>query len=137
MEVNNKARKLGLITPNFVHNTACVGSQLKPDSGIYVLPGSILMPFSEIQSDVMISMGVKVAHHSFLEEGVFLSTGVSVGASIRVCSRSYIGMNAVLVTGKCLIVGSDSLIGAGAVVIKNVESEAVVVGNPARPLIKN
>jgi sugar O-acyltransferase (sialic acid O-acetyltransferase NeuD family) len=134
VKINNKARNFGLITPNFIHKTACVSSKLKPDSGIYVLPGSILMPFLDVQSDVMISMGVRVAHHSILEAGVFLSTGVSIGAGIRICSCSYIGMNAVLVTGKCFTVGPNSLVGAGAVVTKNVAQGITVIGNPARKM---
>lgn len=136
LRVNRRARLLGLITPNFVHHSAVVDSFLAPDSGIYILPCSVLMPWIEVKQDVMISIGVKIAHHTILGEGVFLSTGVSVGANIRLCDRAYVGMNATLVTGKCSTVGHDALIGAGAVVVSDIEDGMTVVGNPAKPMVK-
>lgn len=132
LRVNRQARALGLVTPNFVHRSAVVDSVLAPGSGIYVFPGSVLMPFIDVRADVMISMGVKVAHHSTLEEGVFLSTGVSVGASMRLCERAYVGMSATLVTGKCVTVGAGAMIGAGAVVVSDVPADAVYAGVPAK-----
>lgn len=132
LRVNRQARAMGLVTPNFVHRSAMVDSQLAADAGIYVFPGSVIMPFVDIRPDVMISMGVKVAHHTTLEDGVFLSTGVSVGASICLRERAYVGMSATLVTGKCRSVGAGAMIGAGAVVVSDVPDDAVFAGVPAK-----
>jgi len=132
LRINRQARALGLITPNFVHRSAIVDSTLPKNSGIYVLPGVVIMPFVEFKNDVMISMNAKVAHHTKLEDGVFLSTGASVGASMQLQERAYIGMSATLVTGKCKTVGSGATIGAGAVVLSDIPQDSTYAGVPAK-----
>lgn len=130
--VNRRARQLGLTTPNFVHRSVVIDSEIPVDAGILVLPGSLIMPFVAIEPDVMISIGVKVAHHSTLETGVFLAGGVSVGARMRLGHHVYVGANATLVSGKCGSIGAGATIGAGAVVVSDVPSDAVFAGVPAR-----
>ena len=50
-------------------------------------------------------------------------------------NNTFIGMNATIRQG--LVIGSNSVIGAGAVVTKNVKNNVIVVGNPAFELKKN
>ena len=52
----------------------------------------------------------------------------------------YVGSGAIIKNGKPekkIIIGKNSIIGAGAVVTKNVKPNSVVVGNPAKKIIKN
>jgi sugar O-acyltransferase (sialic acid O-acetyltransferase NeuD family) len=128
-----KALSLGLDTPNFIHSTVVISPNVKIGKGVYILMGSMIMPYTEIKDFTMISMNVKVAHHNVLEEGVFLSTGVNVGANMYLKSCAYIGIGAIVMTGVKEI-GEDALVGAGSVVIRDVEDGLVVVGNPAKIL---
>lgn len=53
---------------------------------------------------------------------------------------AYIGTGAVIKQGQPgqpLVIGRGAVVGMGAVVTKSVPSGATVVGNPARPLVKN
>ena len=68
------AQSIGLATPNFIHETAIVSKDARVGNGVYILPGSIVMPYADIHDFVMISMGVNLAHHTILQDGVFLST---------------------------------------------------------------
>lgn len=135
MRVNEQARAMGLTTPNFLHSGAIVDSEIGRNTGIYVLPGAIIMPHSVIGSDVMISVGARVAHHTTLMDGVFMSTNASIGASISVGKGSYFGMGATAVTGKCQKIGGNAVIGAGAVVLSDIADNAVVAGTPAREIL--
>lgn len=65
--------------------------------------------------------------------GVEYVPGVGRGGgtkSISVGDRCWIGARAVILAG--VIIGDDSVVGAGAVVTKNVEPGVVVAGVPAR-----
>ena len=91
------------------------------------------MPLSVIGDYTMISMGVNIAHHTNVGEACFFSQGTNIGASINIKALAYVGISATLMTG-VKEVGEDSLIGAGAVVIKDVPDNAVVAGVPAKVL---
>ena len=90
-----------------------------------------VMPHVIIHNYVMISTGANIIHHTTLMEGVFVSNGVNLGASINVKPFAYCGMGSTIMTGVKEL-GEDCLIGAGAVVIKDVPDHAVVAGVPAK-----
>lgn len=129
----DKARNLNLAIPNYIHPSVMISPNVKIGKGVYILLGSMIMPHTVISDYTMISMNVKIAHHSLLDKGNFLSMGVCVGASIHMKPYVYVGIGAVIVTG-IHEVGSDSLVGAGAIVIRDVDDGSVVAGNPARVL---
>lgn len=127
------ARELGYKTPNYIHPSVVISPNVTIGAGVYILLGTTIMPHTVIKDFVMISMGVHVAHHNVLDEGVFLSTGCNFGASIHAHRYAYCGISSTIMTGLHEL-GEDCLIGAGAVVIRDVEPKAVMAGVPAKVL---
>ena len=126
------ANLLGYQTPNFIHPSVHISPDVNiANEGVYILPKTIIMPWSKIDKYVMMSVGSIVSHHSHLEEGCFLSFGVNFGASIIAHKYAYCGINSTIMTG-IKELGEDCLIGAGAVVIRDVEPRAIVAGVPAK-----
>lgn len=128
-----KAKELGYKIPNFIHSSVLLSPDVVIGEGVYILLGSTVMPYTIIKDYTMISMGVHLAHHVVLEEGCFLSTGCNFGASIVAHKYTYCGISSTIMTGLHEL-GEDCLIGAGAVVIHDVEPKAVVAGVPAKVL---
>jgi UDP-2-acetamido-3-amino-2,3-dideoxy-glucuronate N-acetyltransferase len=120
--------------------------------------GSRIGTFVEIQRDAVIGRDCKISSHTFICEGVTLEDGVFVGHGVMftndlqpravnpdgslqtdadwtmvptlVKRRASLGSNATILAG--ITIGEGALIGAGAVVTKDVPSYAVVAGVPAR-----
>ena len=115
-------------------------------------------PFVEIQADSEVGDRCKISSHSFICTGVTIEDEVFIGHGVLftndlfpratgdegqlqsqddweltktvVRRRASIGSNATIVAG--VTIGTEALVGAGAVVTKNVPDYAIVVGNPAR-----
>lgn len=127
----NMAKECELQTPNYIHPSVNISPNVTIGEGVYILLGTCIMPHTIIKNYVMISMNVSLAHHNVLEEGVFLSTGCNFGASIHAHKYAYCGIASTIMTGLHEL-GEDCLIGAGAVVIRDVEPNAVMAGVPAK-----
>ncbi len=134
VELLERARSLGYKTPNYIHPTVIIAPYVEiADEGVYILQATQIMPYVTIERDVMISTGANVIHHSWLSQGTFISNGVCLGANVHSKKNTYVGMGSTIMTG-VKILGEDCLIGAGAVVIKDVPDFAVVAGVPAKVL---
>jgi sugar O-acyltransferase (sialic acid O-acetyltransferase NeuD family) len=134
VRILKKLNRLGFRTPNYIHPTANIHDSVKiADNAVYILQGTVIMPFSRIDKYVMISSGTIITHHAHIQRGVFISFGVNIGASLTVKERAFIGIGATIMTG-IKSVGENSLTGAGAVIIEDIPDNAVVVGNPGRIL---
>jgi UDP-3-O-[3-hydroxymyristoyl] glucosamine N-acyltransferase len=87
-----------------------------------------------IEDYVKIDNLVHVAHNVHVEENAMIIACAEVSGAARVGRDSWIGPNACVIQKVKL--GAGSLVGIGAVVLRDVEPGAVVVGNPAKPLPK-
>jgi UDP-2-acetamido-3-amino-2,3-dideoxy-glucuronate N-acetyltransferase len=114
--------------------------------------------FVEIQKNAIIGARCKISSHSFICEGVEIQDEVFIGHGVmftndvypsavnpdgslqteadwhviktKVKRRASIGSNATIIAG--VTIGESALVGAGAVVTKDVPDFAVVAGVPAR-----
>jgi UDP-2-acetamido-3-amino-2,3-dideoxy-glucuronate N-acetyltransferase len=121
-------------------------------------PGSRIGAFVEVQKNVSIGRNCKISSHSFVCEGVTIEDGVFIGHGVMFTNDIYpratnddgalqgsgdwsvvptivranasIGSNATILPG--LTIGERALVGAGAVVTRDVPAGAVVAGVPAR-----
>lgn len=132
VHVLDKAQNLGYCIPNYIHPSVNIAPEVCiSHKGVYILPNTTILPHVYIEDYVMISTGTNIIHHSKLKKGVFLSNGVNLGANIIAKEYAYVGMGATIMTGVKEL-GSNCLIGAGAVVIKDVPDNAVMAGIPAK-----
>lgn len=87
-----------------------------------------------IEQNVKIDDHVHIGHNAIVKKGTVITACAIVAGSVLVSENSWIGLNATTKEG--IELGKDSLLGMGAVVLKDVEQGATMIGNPAKPLIK-
>lgn len=88
-----------------------------------------------IHSDVKIDNLVHIAHDCQIGNGTLIAAGVILGGKVIIGKNCFIGLNATI--RQKIKIGDGALVGMGAVVVNDVPPGVTVVGNPARPLIKN
>jgi len=116
--------------------------------------------FVEVQKRAKIGKRCKISSHSFVCEGVTIEDNVFIGHGVTFINDSYpratsengqlqteadwkvepttvkkgasIGSGATILSR--LTIGENAIVGAGSVVTKDVPSNAIVVGNPAKIL---
>lgn len=108
--------------------------------------GAILSPFVTLTSNIRIGRHFHANIYSYVEHDcvigdfVTFAPGVKCNGNVVVEDHAYIGTGAILRQGRPgapLTIGHGAVVGMGAVVTKDVPPDTTVVGNPARPLIKD
>jgi acetyltransferase-like isoleucine patch superfamily enzyme len=126
--------------------------------GCKIDDGSKIGAFVEIQKGASIGKNCKISSHTFICEGVHIADECFIGHGVMFTNDLFpratnadgsaqtdedwlmvethiergvsIGSNATIICG--ITIGQHALIGAGAVVTKNVPAYSIVVGNPAK-----
>jgi len=107
----------------FVENDVLIGARTKVQANAY------LTAYSTLEEDVFIAPCVVTTNDNFMGR-TERRHALRKGPTIRRGAR--IGAAAILLPG--IEIGSEAFVGAGAVVLDDVPSRAVMIGNPARKL---
>lgn len=124
---------------NLIHPSATFGREqrehLERRQGVIVAAGVRLTSGIEIGDYVLLNQNVTVAHDCIVGSYVHIAPGANVSGNVLLGEGCWVGAGAVInqgTNGRKLTVSKGTLIGSGAVVVRDCEPNAVYAGVPAK-----
>ncbi|MEH7019915.1 acetyltransferase [Priestia megaterium] len=115
--------------PILIHPSSTVSVKSSIEEGTVIMAGAIINPDARIGRSCIINTASTIDHDCLLQDGVHTSPGAHLGGTVKVGERTWICIGATIINN--INIGCDSVIAAGAVVTKDVPSNALVAGIPA------
>lgn len=109
---------------------ASVSKHAEIGNGCVIMSGVRIAPGVKIGNHVMIMPNAVIEHNTVIGDFCNICAGAIISGYVTIGEACWIGANA-SVTSKVSI-DDDCLVGIGAVVIRDIERNSVMVGNPAR-----
>lgn len=103
--------------------------------GTIIHTGAIFTVNVHIGKGCLINKHAVIGHDVNIGEYTVISPNVSVGGDVDIGPNCYLGSGAIIRNG--IKIGENSIVGMGSVVLKDVEPNSVIAGNPAKLLRKN
>jgi sugar O-acyltransferase (sialic acid O-acetyltransferase NeuD family) len=130
-EMYYRLKELGFEIANLIDPTAIISKTVKMGEGVVIFAGVIINTEVVIGNNVIIATGSTIDHETIIEDHVLVSAGVTVGAGDVIQEGALLALGSNVISR--INIGMNSLIGAGAVVVNDIENNAKVFGVPAKP----
>lgn len=124
--------ELGASIPVLIHPDAIIGEQVEIESGTAVMAGVIINCCTRIGKGCIINTATTIDHDNIIEDYVHVSPGANLAGTVRVGKGTCIGIGSVISNNISII--ENCKIGAGAVVVKDIDEVGTYVGVPVRKL---
>lgn len=104
------------------------------EQGSVVMPGVIINSYSRIGQMCLINTGSIIEHDNYFKNFSSAGPGVTTSGNVIVNELSHLGTGSVVIHD--ITIGKNTILGANSVAIKNLDSDSVYVGNPAKKIKK-
>lgn len=126
---------LDFASPSIIHPTAYVSPAAKLGAGCVVFAQGVVNAGAQVGMGSIINTGASVDHDCVLGVGVHLCPGVRLAGEVRVGHQSTLGIASAVIPK--IAIGNHVMVGAGSVVIADIEDHLTVAGVPATVVSKN
>ena len=117
-----------------IHSSVVVSSNAKIGFNTLVMPHVVIGSDVSIGNHCVILANTTISHDTVIEDFCCVGANVALAGGVWLKNNCYIGSGTSV--RDQMTIGKRSLIGLGSTVVKDVEQDVVVAGNPARVLRK-
>lgn len=113
-----------------VHPRAWVGNRVTIGPGSIVCAGVLITTDVALGRHVIVNIGSTIGHDAMVGDFVTIAPTVNVSGAVTLGEGADLGTGSTLIQGRQ--VGAWSIVGAGSVVVKDIEANVTAVGSPTR-----
>jgi len=125
---NYKAHGYSFFT--LTHPSSVIAHDVELGEGVQVMAGAVIQTGTKIGVNAIINTNSVIDHDCIIGAHVHIAPGVTISGEVTIDHGVHIGTGASIIQGRKI--SSESVVGAGAVVIRDVGEQLMVVGVPAR-----
>lgn len=127
MAINPNTKFATIIDPSVI-----MSDSVKIGKGVVICASCVITVDVNIGDFTIINNACTIGHDAFLEDFVTLYPSVNVSGNTKIGACSELGVGMQIIQGKSI--GKNTIVGAGAVVIRDLPDNCTAVGCPAKPI---
>ncbi len=129
-EKYDRAKRNGYELASYVSSRCSFLTDHPVGDNCFILEDNTIQPFVQIGSDVTLWSGNHIGHDAVIEDHCFLASHIVVSGYVRIRNNCFIGVNATL--RNSITIAPETLIGAGAVIMKDTVEKGVYLPQRAK-----
>ncbi len=129
-----QARKAGFELINAIHPTANLLEKSVLGKNVIVFARAIIGYKAELCDGVQVGINAQLDHHCIARECSVIGPGVVAAGNVTIGKCATVWTNATIINR--IRIGDDAVVGAGSVVLKDIDAGDVAAGVPARSIRK-
>ena len=122
-EKYQKAKDLGYELVSYVSTRCTFLTDHPVGDNCFILEDNTIQPFVKIGNNITLWSGNHIGHDSVIDDNCFLASHIVVSGHVYIHEYCFIGVNATL--RNSITIAKETLIGAGAVIMKNTVEKGV------------
>lgn len=116
-----------LIDPNVL-----MSNRVEVGEGSIICAGNIITVDVKLGRHCIVNLDCTVGHDAVLDDYVTVYPSVNISGITNIGECAELGTGMQIIQGKTI--GTEAIVGAGAVVVKDIPARCVAVGSPAKPI---
>lgn len=135
-EVVERCDELGFKAATLIHPSVISSKKYNEiGKGCIICANSIITVNVKLGNHVIVNLDCTIGHDVIIEDFVTIYPSVNVSGNCTIGELVELGTGAKIIQGKSI--GNNTKIGAGSVVIKDIEADCTAVGSPAKVIKRN
>ncbi len=132
---NNSIRKRIVETHDvpwvsLIHPSAQIGYGVTIGKGTVIMPCAVINTCASVGDHCIVNSGAIVEHENVIEDFAHISPNVALGGAVHIGKSCHVGIGASVKNN--IRICDNTVIGAGAVVVRNINESGTYIGIPAK-----